>query len=414
MGRTGLTRAAIAVVLVALLTTGGGLASNAVDYPSWDEVEAARGDAAATAATVAQLEELLSGLEAEAARLGDIAVARASEASAAQVELERATSTAASLDLRAAAAQRRAERSAQQIAQVAAVLYRSGNGDLATTLLLGDAAATDGLLDRLGALDRVGEKVQSTLEQARTDANLADSLAAQAGAARAERDRIASEASTAAAAAATAVATADAAVASQQSRLDLVYSQLAALRNTSVELEQQYRVGQQNASGGSSGGSSSGGSSSGGSSSGGSSSGGSSSGGSSSGGSSSGGSSSGGSSSGGSSSGGFTVPGNDVNNVAAAREYAFGLLAANGQSQGQQDCLLWLWNYESGWRTNAYNSSSGAYGIPQAVPGSKMATMGADWRTNYATQVRWGLAYIEARYGTACGAWDHVQSTGWY
>lgn len=394
MGRTGLTRAAIAVVLVALLTSGGGLASNAVDYPSWDEVEAARGDAAATAATVAQLEELLSGLEAEAARLGDIAVARASEASAAQVELERATSTAASLDLRAAAAQRRAERSAQQIAQVAAVLYRSGNGDLATTLLLGDAAATDGLLDRLGALDRVGEKVQSTLEQARTDANLADSLAAQAGAARAERDRIASEASTAAAAAATAVATADAAVASQQSRLDLVYSQLAALRNTSVELEQQYRVGQQNASGGSSGGSSSGGSSSGGSS--------------------SGGSSSGGSSSGGSSSGGFTVPGNDVNNVAAAREYAFGLLAANGQSQGQQDCLLWLWNYESGWRTNAYNSSSGAYGIPQAVPGSKMATMGADWRTNYATQVRWGLAYIEARYGTACGAWDHVQSTGWY
>lgn len=410
MGRSGMTRAAIAVALVALLTTGGGLATHAVDYPSWDDVEAARGDAAATASTVASLEELLSALEAEAARLGDIAVARASEASIAQSELERATTAAASLALRAEAAQRRAENSAQQIAQVAAVLYRSGNGDLATTLLLGDAEATDGLLDRLGALDRVGEKVQLTLEQARTDANLADSLAAQADAAQAERDRIATEASTAAAAAQTAVAAADAAVAGQQARLETVYAQLAALRNTSVELEQQYRVGQQNAAGGSS----SGGSSSGGSSSGGSSSGGSSSGGSSSGGSSSGGSSSGGSSSGGSSSGGFTVPGNDVNNVAAAREYAYGLLAAKGQGTNQQNCLLWLWNYESGWRTNAYNAGSGAYGIPQAVPGSKMATMGADWRTNYRTQVRWGLAYIEARYDTACGAWAHVQSTGWY
>jgi hypothetical protein len=73
-----------------------------------------------------------------------------------------------------------------------------------------------------------------------------------------------------------------------------------------------------------------------------------------------------------------------------------------------------LWNKESGWRVNAYNSGSGAYGIPQALPGSKMASAGADWQTNAATQIKWGLGYIKGRYGTPCGAWGHSQSVGWY
>ena len=77
-------------------------------------------------------------------------------------------------------------------------------------------------------------------------------------------------------------------------------------------------------------------------------------------------------------------------------------------------CLLWLWNRESGWRTNAYNASSGAYGIPQSLPGSKMGNYAADWRTNYETQVMWGLLYIDGRYGSPCSAWAHSQSTGWY
>ena len=66
-----------------------------------------------------------------------------------------------------------------------------------------------------------------------------------------------------------------------------------------------------------------------------------------------------------------------------------------------------------GWRVNAANSS-GAYGIPQALPGSKMASAGADWQTNPATQIAWGLGYIAGRYGTPCGAWDHSESNGWY
>ena len=79
----------------------------------------------------------------------------------------------------------------------------------------------------------------------------------------------------------------------------------------------------------------------------------------------------------------------------------------------QFSCLVALWNRESGWRVNAYNPS-GAYGIPQALPGSKMGKFGADWQTNPATQIAWGLSYISGSYGTPCGAWGHSQSTGWY
>jgi hypothetical protein len=73
-----------------------------------------------------------------------------------------------------------------------------------------------------------------------------------------------------------------------------------------------------------------------------------------------------------------------------------------------------LWNRESGWRVHAYNPYSGAYGIPQAVPGSKMAAAGWDWRNNAWTQERWGLRYIRARYGSPRAAWRHSLATGWY
>ena len=77
-------------------------------------------------------------------------------------------------------------------------------------------------------------------------------------------------------------------------------------------------------------------------------------------------------------------------------------------------CLVPLWTGESGWRVNAENTSSGAYGIPQSLPGSKMATSGADWQTNPVTQIKWGLGYIQERYGSPCGAWDFKQGHGWY
>ena len=98
----------------------------------------------------------------------------------------------------------------------------------------------------------------------------------------------------------------------------------------------------------------------------------------------------------------------------SAQAYAAGAVAARGWASSEFDCLVALWNKESGWRVNAYNASSGAYGIPQALPGSKMATAGADWETNAATQVEWGLGYISGRYDTPCGAWAHSESVGWY
>lgn len=76
--------------------------------------------------------------------------------------------------------------------------------------------------------------------------------------------------------------------------------------------------------------------------------------------------------------------------------------------------LVKLWNRESSWRANAHNPSSGAHGIPQSLPASKMASEGADYYTNGYTQIRWGLKYIKGRYGTPSNAWSHSESYGWY
>lgn len=85
-----------------------------------------------------------------------------------------------------------------------------------------------------------------------------------------------------------------------------------------------------------------------------------------------------------------------------------------GWGAGEFSCLVSLWNKESGWSYTASNPSSGAYGIPQALPGSKMGSVASDWETNATTQITWGLQYIAGTYGTPCSAWGHSQATGWY
>ncbi|MGH8969944.1 MAG: lytic transglycosylase domain-containing protein, partial [Actinomycetes bacterium] len=85
-----------------------------------------------------------------------------------------------------------------------------------------------------------------------------------------------------------------------------------------------------------------------------------------------------------------------------------------GWGAGEVDCLDSLWAKESGWDPHAENPSSGAYGIPQALPGSKMSEYGSDWQDNPGTQIEWGLAYIDGRYGSPCSAWSTAQSQGWY
>lgn len=90
------------------------------------------------------------------------------------------------------------------------------------------------------------------------------------------------------------------------------------------------------------------------------------------------------------------------------------LLAERGMGEDQFSCLDKLWEKESNWRVTADNPTSSAYGIPQALPGKKMATAGADWETNPVTQITWGIGYIGERYGTPCKAWNHSQAVNWY
>ncbi len=97
-----------------------------------------------------------------------------------------------------------------------------------------------------------------------------------------------------------------------------------------------------------------------------------------------------------------------------ARTMARAMVADRGWSSGQFTCLNSLWTRESNWNPTADNPTSSAYGIPQALPGSKMASAGADWRTNPATQITWGLGYIADRYGDPCAAWSHFQANNWY
>jgi len=97
-------------------------------------------------------------------------------------------------------------------------------------------------------------------------------------------------------------------------------------------------------------------------------------------------------------------------NVALGRRMA----AADGWTGQQWSCLDWLWTRESGWRLVWNTAGSGAYGIPQALPAGKMASAGADWMTSAATEIRWGLGYIHAEYGTPCNAWRHEEAAGSY
>lgn len=96
------------------------------------------------------------------------------------------------------------------------------------------------------------------------------------------------------------------------------------------------------------------------------------------------------------------------------KAFALAEVTSRGWDYNQFSCLVKLWERESNWRWNATNRSSGAYGIPQSLPASKMASAGADWRTNPETQILWGLGYIDGRYGSPCAALLHSDVNNWY
>jgi hypothetical protein len=103
-----------------------------------------------------------------------------------------------------------------------------------------------------------------------------------------------------------------------------------------------------------------------------------------------------------------------LNDPAGAQAYAASKLGSFGWAADQMQCLKRLWTKESEWRTTATNASSGAYGIVQSLPAEKMATAGADYRTNYRTQINWGLDYIKERYDSPCGALNWHLAHNWY
>ncbi|MFT4212313.1 MAG: hypothetical protein QM626_10635, partial [Microbacterium sp.] len=221
------------------------------------------------------------------------------------------------------------------------------------------------------------------------DAGTAESLRAQAADAEVARQTAAQEAAQAASDAQAAADAEAATVASLQTQTDTMYAQLATLKSTTAETERLYRLGQEAAAQAAAQAAAAAASSSSGSSS--------------------------SSSSSSSSTSSTTSTYGVVVDPAGAKAYAKSTMASRyGWGDDQYQCLVLLWTRESSWRADALNASSGAYGIPQALPADKMASAGADWRTNGNTQVDWGLSYISSRYGTPCTAWAHSQSTGWY
>jgi hypothetical protein len=112
--------------------------------------------------------------------------------------------------------------------------------------------------------------------------------------------------------------------------------------------------------------------------------------------------------------GGVTVVNLPPPNPGTAQSTAYNMMSSFGfNPKTQYSCVNNIWTRESGWRYTAENAS-GAYGIPQALPADKMASAGSDWRTNPATQIKWGLGYIKSVYGTPCNAWAFWQAHDYY
>ena len=374
-----------AAAVIAMVTMAPPAPATAAEYPTWDEVEAAKADVATRQAETERVTTFLEQLEAEAGRLGDVAVVAA--ATSATAEAARATAAARAQTLRgdASAAQAEATTAGERIGRLAGMLSRTGGADVTLRLVFGSDNEADLLagLARAGQLANVYSDVAIRADAARAEAA---AVSAQAEVAERERARLAQAAADAANAALAAHEAAQQRAADQQSTLDTLYAQLADLRGHTVDLERRFRIGEQArrdaeereraAAAAAADGADQGGSTGG--------------------------------------SGTSAPPPGVVVDPSAAKAYAAGAVARYGWGSAQYNCLVWLWTRESSWRADAYNASSGAYGIPQSLPGSKMAAAGADWRTNAATQIEWGLSYIAGRYGAPCGAWAHSEANNWY
>ncbi|PZF33633.1 hypothetical protein [Curtobacterium sp. MCPF17_051] len=390
---------AAAVVVGALVAPALTAApANATEYPTWQDVQRAKGNETAKRAEVQKVQAALQSAQDEAAAKSQAALVASSKADAAEAESAAAAQAATSLQAQAQHASETADRAQQRAGQLAANLYRDGSTNQMTTRIA-TAENPDQLLYQLGALDQLSETWSGVMDEASVAAGTASSLHEQAERAETERATRAQAAEERSAAAKAAEQAADAAVESTEQHSDELYAQLASLKDSTAKQEAGYELGQRvaaqkaeqqrkraaaaaaeaaaNTAAANAG---------------------------------SGGATSGGTGSSHPSTGGVAV------DPAAAQAYARSALGSYGWGSDQFSCLVSLWTQESGWRANALNASSGAYGIPQSLPAEKMAVAGADWRTNANTQIDWGLAYIKSAYGSPCGAWGHEMSVDphWY
>ncbi|KQR52591.1 hypothetical protein ASF88_13835 [Leifsonia sp. Leaf336] len=374
---------AVAALICALTVAGGAAPANADNYPSWNDVAAAKANAAAAQAEVDRINGLLTSLQTAANAAGDLAVKRLGEYGQAEAALKSATEKAQDIAQQAQAAAAKADQLRAQSGKFAAQLTRSGTSDVSIRLFLGGAgspsasataASRPSLLYQLGAVSKLADQASSLFAQAAAQKNAAAALSEQANAAQKIRDQLDKDAQKALQVATAAKAAADAQLADQKQHANTLYAQLASLQNTEASVEQQYAAGVAAAEAAKQAANSGGGSD------------------------------------------GFAPPPGMNVDPAAAQAYASSRLGAFGWGQDQMGCLIKLWNHESGWRADAYNSSSGAYGIPQSLPASKMASAGSDWMTNQNTQVNWGLDYINRAYGSPCAAWNFEMShdPNWY
>jgi cell wall-associated NlpC family hydrolase len=249
MTRRSRRAAAVAVpaafAVVALAAGQQAVAVPDTDFPTWDEVEAARGDQATAQAEVDKIEGILVRLEQEAAELGTVALQRGEEYALAQDALAEATAKVDRIRTQAEAAEQRAEDSEQRIAALVAQLARSGGGDVTIGLLLGSGGSADKLLARLGIVQKLGDSSAALLDRAIYDKKTAEALAADSRAAERERRKLATAAEDAYEVAEAAAREAEEAAAAQRADVDRMYAQLAVLKGTSEDLERAYQEGLQ-------------------------------------------------------------------------------------------------------------------------------------------------------------------------
>ncbi|MEV8337151.1 hypothetical protein [Leucobacter sp. NPDC077196] len=420
-------RSTLIAGLAASLVLAGTIPAIAVDggsseggYPTWSEVRAAQDSEAATQAEYERLQSALQQSSDEATTATTAAAAAHSRAREAREALEAAVAREEALRSRIAQAEQSFGDNDEALGRMVSWMYTNGTG-LASASALATASDPEEFMAKFSMSSQVSGTWNGIAERAKTEVNSASSLHDQAADAKRERERLADDADAAAAAAERAQRDSDAAVARAGERSETMYAQLAALRGTTADAERQYQIGLQvaeqaaeqerqreeaarqqeerdrNASspadtpaGGSEtpGGADPG----------------------------TGGGNPGGGNSGGENPGGGDPGGGVSIDPAGAKAYARSSLGAHGWGDDQFSCLVSLWNGESGWRADALNPYSGAYGIPQSLPAEKMAAAGPDWRTNGNTQVDWGLSYIQAAYGSPCAAWVAWQARDphWY